>query len=94
MASMNIENEVKTLKEEIEAIKARNRRVESDKSWETSKTRNIFIAVVTLFLAYVLMLLIGESQPFPKAIVGSVLYLLSTSTYGILKNRWLKKKNS
>ena len=89
---MSLEKEVKQLKEEIELIKERNRRVEGDKTWETSYTRNIFIAIVTFLLAYVLMLLIGESSPFPKAVIGSVLYLLSTSTYGILKKWWLQKQ--
>lgn len=88
---MSVEKEIQFLRGDIEAIKTRNRRVEADKAWETSKTRNVFIAVVTLFLAYVLMLLIGESQPLAKAVVGSVLYLLSTSTYGMLKQWWLRR---
>lgn len=91
---MNIENEIKVLRKEIEAIKARNKRVEADKGWETSWTRNIFIAVVTFVLAYILMLLITESQPFGKALVGSVLYLLSTQTYGILKKWWLRNRKN
>ncbi|MBI2036331.1 hypothetical protein HYT17_01765 [Candidatus Microgenomates bacterium] len=89
---MNIEREIKTLQQEVETIKTRNQRVEADKAWETSLTRNIFIAVVTFILAYVLMLLITESQPLGKALVGSILYLLSTQTYGILKKWWLKKR--
>lgn len=91
---MDAVSEMKKLQKEIEAIKARNRRVEADKTWETSKTRNIFIAVVTFILAYVLMLLIGESQPLAKALVGSILYLLSTSTYDILKKWWLANRKS
>lgn len=91
---MNIEDEIKVLRQEIEAIKARNKRVEADKGWETSWTRNIFIAVVTFVLAYILMLLITESQPFGKALVGSVLYLLSTQTYGILKKWWLRNRKN
>ncbi len=89
-----MESEIKQLREEIEAIKMRNRRVEADKSWETSWTRNVFIAVVTFMLAYILMLLITESQPLGKALVGSVLYLLSTQTYGILKKWWLRRKRN
>lgn len=91
---MNIESEIKALSQEVEAIKARNKRVEADKGWETSWTRNIFIAVVTFILAYILMLLITESQPFVKALVGSVLYLLSTQTYDLLKKQWLKRRKS
>lgn len=86
--------ELKKLWQEIEAIKARNRRVEADKAWETSKTRNVFIAVVTFILAYVLMLLINEEQPVGKAFIGSLLYLFSTSTYGIIKKWWLSKRKT
>lgn len=89
---MHGELELKELREEIEAIKARNKRVEADKAWETSWTRSIFIAIVTLFLAYILMLLIDEVNPFPKAVAGSTFYLLSTLTYGVLKNWWLAKR--
>lgn len=91
---MSISSEVKALQQEVETIKARNKRVEADKAWETSWTRNIFIAVVTFILAYILMLLITESQPFGKALVGSVLYLLSTQTYGLLKKWWLKNRKN
>ena len=35
----------KELKEEIEKIKKRNKRVEKDKEWETSLTRKLTIAV-------------------------------------------------
>lgn len=89
---MDTKKEIRILHEEIEAIKERNRRVERDKAWETSMTRSIFIAIVSFILAYVLMLLIAEQNPFPKAIIGALLYLLSTSTYGILKNWWLKRQ--
>ena len=37
----------KELKEEIEKIKKRNKRVEKDKEWETSLTRKLTIAVLT-----------------------------------------------
>ena len=49
--------ELENLKTEIEKIKARNRRVEKDKTWETSLTRRIAIAtityvLITIFLSY------------------------------------------
>lgn len=90
--NIRIEKEVHKLSREIEAIKARNRRVEADKAWETSKTRSLFIAFVTFALAFGLMMLIGEKDPFWKALIGSVAYLLSTTTYGILKSWWLKRR--
>lgn len=40
-------DELQHVKEEIEQIKQRNARVESDKAWETSLFRKILIAVLT-----------------------------------------------
>ena len=88
---MDVVAEIQKLKQEIEAIKARNRRVEADKAWETIKTRTFFIEGVTFILAFFFMFLIGERQPFWKALAGSLAYFVSTTTYGILKQWWLAK---
>ena len=46
--------ELKNLEKEIENIKERNKKVELDKSWETSWTRKICIMILTynLFICY------------------------------------------
>ena len=90
----DFEKEITVLKEEVESIKARNRRVEADKAWELSRTRTIFIAVSTYFLIFFFMILIGDNRPFWNALIASVGYLISTSTYGILKSWWLKRRNT
>lgn len=86
-----MDERVKKLEEEIEAIKARNKRVEADKGWETSKTRMLFVSVVTFALAFLFMVLINEREPFWKALAGTVAYIASTTSYGVLKRKWLKK---
>lgn len=88
--------EIEKLWEEVEKIKARNKRVEADKAWETSKTRMLFVSVVTFLLAYLFMNLINERESLWKALAGSIAYIASTTTYGILKAWWLKRnrKNS
>lgn len=86
--------DIKELKEEIEKIKARNKRVEADKAWELSKTRTTFIAISTYLLIFTFMILIGDNRPFLNALVASIGYLISTFTYGILKKWWLKRKNN
>ncbi len=88
-----MEEQIKQLQEEIEKIKARNRRVEADKAWELSWTRSIFIAGSTFLLLYIFLLLVQPQQAFLNAFFSSLLYLLSTFTYGVLKNWWLKKKH-
>lgn len=89
-----MEREIKQLREEVEKIKERNRRVESDKGWETSKTRTAFIAISTFLLAYGFMLLINEKQPLAKAFAGTVAYIMSTASYGVLKSWWLERRKA
>ncbi|MAG59797.1 hypothetical protein CMO96_03355 [Candidatus Woesebacteria bacterium] len=80
------------LKNEIESIKERNRRVESDKKWETSWIRRIFVAGSTYILILIVMYLINVEQPFLTALIPTVAYLISTASLGVLKEWWLKKR--
>lgn len=77
------------LEKEIELIKARNRRVEADKAWETSWTRLIFIGVSTYFLIAVFLIIIKADSPVTTAIIPAVAYVISTFSLGILKSWWL-----
>lgn len=86
--------EIKELQEEIEKIKERNKRVEADKAWETSRTRTAFVASSTYLLILIVMLLINADHPFFNAFLAAVSYIISTESYGILKKWWLKQKNS
>jgi len=90
---MPVTKDVSYLERRIRKIEERNKRVEADKSWETSKTRSVFIAVSTYALIFIFMKLINEEHPYLNAFVASVGYLLSTATYGFLKKRWLAKNN-
>lgn len=91
---MTTGEQIKELQQEIEAIKARNKRVGADKAWETSIARSMFIAFVTFGLAFLFVILIDEREPFWKALAGSIAYLASTTTYGILKKWWLKRQRT
>jgi len=82
------------IEKEIEAIRARNRRVEADKAWETSLTRRIFIAISTYILVSILLLTIGTPKPFLAAIIPAVAYLISTTTLGFIKEIWLEKRKN
>lgn len=74
---------------ELEEIKKRNIRVESDKAWETSWVRRLFIAVVTYVIAWVWMVLIHEAIPYLKAFVPVAGYLLSTLSLSLVKQWWM-----
>ncbi|MEW6748248.1 MAG: hypothetical protein AB1295_00910 [Candidatus Micrarchaeota archaeon] len=76
-------------RDEIEAIKERNRRVEADKAWETSNARKLVIAVFTYLLAVAILISIGAPQPFLNALIPTAGFLLSTMTFGFLKKWWV-----
>ena len=79
------------LEQRVQKIEERNRRVEGDKAWELSKTRTFFIAVSTYVFIMLFMILTKDEHPYLNALVASVGYLLSATTYGILKKWWLKR---
>jgi hypothetical protein len=79
---MNIEGEIENLKE-------RNRRVELDKSWETSWARRILIAIFTYVVASVWLYVIHESSFWLKAVIPTAGYILSTISLSFLRKFWL-----
>jgi len=79
------------LEQEIQNIKERNQRVELDKAWERSWTRRIFIAIATYIVAFIWLVVIGDTMPLLKAFVPSVGYLLSTLSLPFVKSWWAKK---
>jgi len=79
------------MKKEIQEIKERNRRVEADKAWETSKTRRIVIAVMTYIIIVVFLFAINAPNPFLNSLVPAVGFVLSTLTLPFFKEIWLKR---
>jgi len=85
--------EIEALKQEIELIKARNKKVELDKSWETSLTRKVSIAAATYILISLVLYSLGNDKPLLNAVVPATAYLLSTTTLSLLKKIWTKLGN-
>ena len=88
-----MQNEIKKLQEEMEAIKLRNKKVEADKAWETSWTRKILIALITYVLIVLVMTITKFQSPFKEAIVPSIAYLLSMSVIPVFKQIWIKNQD-
>lgn len=84
--------EIEKLKDEIEKIKSRNRRVEKDKAWETSIVRRIAVAVATYAVVLLFFLMTGTDKPALSAFVPAIGFLLSTLSIDILKSWWLKNR--
>lgn len=81
---------VDSLAEEIQKIKERNKKVESDKTWETSWSRKVLISVFTYLVIALFFLFAGITNPFVNAIVPALAFILSTASLSFFKNFWLK----
>lgn len=80
-------------KKEIEAIKARNKRVETDKAWETSWTRRICIMVLTYVVVVLYSMTIAQiSNVWLSSLVPVMGFTLSTLSLGIIRKLWEKKR--
>ena len=83
-------NELEQIQKDLDEIKERNKKVESDKAWETSYTRRFFLIAFTYLAIYLYMEAINVPKPWLNAIVPAVGFLLSTLTLPFLKNKWIK----
>jgi len=81
---------LKDLSSRIEAIELRNKRVELDKSWETSSTRKIIIAILTYFTIVLFFLAANLPKPFINSIIPTIGFLLSTLSLPFFKKIWIK----
>jgi hypothetical protein len=77
------------LEKEINKLKERNRKVELDKSWETSFTRRSILVIFTYLAIGLYLKAIHIENPWLNAIVPSVGFLLSTLTLPYFKNLWI-----
>lgn len=82
---MNVEKELKKIIE-------RNKRVESDKAWETSKTRKIIIAGMTYAIILIFFIIAELPNPFVNALVPTTAFVMSTLGLGFIKDYWIKKQ--
>ena len=81
---------IQQLEEEINKIKERNIRVETEKAWETSWTRRIMIAIFTYVVIAIFFFFIGTDEPLRDSIIPAVAFILSTLSGPFIKKWWLK----
>ncbi len=81
---------MKNIKKRIEAIEQRNKKVELDKSWETSSSRKIIIAVLTYITIVLFFFAAQLPKPFINSIVPTIGFVLSTLSLPLLKKVWIK----
>lgn len=79
------------IEQQVAEILERNKRVEADKAWETSKTRKALIIMITYFIACLVMWAIGVKKPYIDAIIPTTGFYLSTLSVGWVKGFWFKR---
>lgn len=87
---MEKSSEISVLEKKILAIEARNQKVESDKAWETSYTRNVSVALLTYLVMVLFMNSLGVDNSWKSALVPTLGFTLSTLSLPYFKKFWLK----
>ena len=83
--------DIEELKEEVEEIKKRNKRVELDKKWETSYTRKVFICILTYLVVLIYSNMINKSNNiFLSSLVPVIGFFLSTLSLKLIRKIWEK----
>lgn len=83
-----------SIEKRLDAIEARNRKVELDKKWEGSWTRKLFIVLFTYITIGMYLKFIVGIDPWINAIVPTIGFLLSTLTLPYIKEIWIRKQTT
>lgn len=84
--------EIEELEVEVNKIKDRNHKVETDKKWETSWTRRICIGILTYIVVVAYSYLISKATNiFLSSVVPVIGFLLSTLSLKAVRKIWEKK---
>lgn len=84
--------DLKELEKEIENIKQRNKRVETDKAWETCYTRKICICILTYIVVIIYSYIVRNyDNIFLSSLVPVIGFSLSTLSLKYIRKVWEKK---
>jgi hypothetical protein len=81
----------KALEERVRKIEERNKKVESDKAWETSLFRRALLVLFTYLAIGIYMNAISVPEPWLNAIVPAIAFMLSTLTLPFFRKLWAKR---
>ncbi len=81
-----------SIEERLAVIEARNIRVESDKAWETSRTRRLSIMVLTYLVIVSYLHFVVHIEPWINALVPVIGFFISTFTISLLKSYWISTR--
>ena len=90
---MKMKIKPESIEKKIRIIEERNKKVESDKNWETSYTRRLLLALFTYLAIGFYLKAIRIPKPWLNAIVPAIAFMLSTLTMPLFKKLWLEHFN-
>lgn len=86
---------IEDLKQEIENIKERNKRVELDKKWETCWTRKICICILTYIVVIAYSYIVRNySNILLSSLVPVIGFTLSTLSLRYIRKIWEKNRKN
>ncbi|MDE5888449.1 MAG: hypothetical protein K2H20_00340 [Bacilli bacterium] len=84
---------MKDLASRIKKIEERNKKVETDKAWETSWTRKICICILTYIVVVIYSYIISKfDNIFLSSLVPVIGFTLSTLSLGLIRKIWEKRR--
>lgn len=85
---------MENIEQKIQKIEERNKKVEADKTWETSWTRRLLLTLFTYLAIGLYLQAIGIGKPWINAIVPALGFMISTLTMPFFKRLWMKFRKS
>ena len=79
-----------SIHQKIRKIEDRNKKVESDKAWETSYARRLLLTLFTYLAVGFYLKSIHVQNPWTNAIVPAIAFMLSTLTMPFFKKLWIQ----
>ena len=76
------------LQKQIDSINESNKKVETDKAWETSYVRRGLLIIFTYVAIGLYLQAINIDRPWLNAIIPAIGFLLSTLTLPLFKKIW------
>lgn len=84
---------MKDLEKRVVAIEKRNKKVETDKTWETSWIRRICIMILTYIVVIAYSYVIRKSDNiFLNSLVPVIGFTLSTMSLNLIRKIWEKQE--
>ena len=87
----HLQEKINELENSIKKIEKRNKKVEANKSWETSIFRKVSVAIITYIFMIIVMYLLWIENVFINALIPTFGYILSTLWIEVLKKNYIKK---